>query len=135
MKNLEVSAGILINNDQILCLQRGQGKYDYVSYKYEFPGGKLEEGESPAAALQRELVEEMHLNIKEAGCRYFMTVEHQYPDFHLIMHAFICNLDSRDFDLVEHIDYRWLNTEKLDELDWAGADWPIVHRLMEERDT
>lgn len=131
MKELEVSAGILINNDQILCLQRGQGKYDYVSYKYEFPGGKLEEGENPAAALRRELVEEMNLNITEADCEYFMTVEHQYPDFHLTMHAFICNLDSRDFDLVEHIDYRWLSYERLGELDWAEADWPIVNKIME----
>lgn len=133
MKKLEVSAGILINNNQILCLQRGQGKYDYVSYKYEFPGGKLEQGESPAAALRRELVEEMHLNIKESDCGYFMTVEHQYPDFYLTMHSFICNLDSRDFELLEHIDYRWLSAENLAELDWAEADWPIVERLMEEK--
>ncbi len=131
MKKLEVSAGILINNDQILCLQRGKGKHDYISYKYEFPGGKLEEGESPVAALRRELVEEMNLNIREADLGYFMTVEHQYPDFHLTMHAFICNLDSRDFDLVEHIDYRWLTYERLDELDWAEADWPIVYKIME----
>ncbi|NLN84315.1 MAG: (deoxy)nucleoside triphosphate pyrophosphohydrolase [Firmicutes bacterium] len=133
MKKLEVSAGILMNNDQILCLQRGKGKYNYVSYKYEFPGGKLEQGESPAAALRRELVEEMHLNIKEADLGYFMTVEHQYPDFYLTMHSFTCNLDSRDFDLLEHIDYRWLNAEELGDLDWAGADWPIVQRLMEEK--
>ena len=130
MKKLEVSAGILMNNDQILCLQRGKGKYNYVSYKYEFPGGKLEQGESPAAALRRELVEEMHLNIKEADLGYFMTVEHQYPDFHLTMHSFTCNLNSRDFDLLEHIEYQWLNAEELGDLDWAGADWPIVNKIM-----
>ncbi len=130
MKKVEVSAGILVNNDQILCLQRGRGKYEYVSYKYEFPGGKLEQDESPVAALRRELVEEMHLNIEESDCGHFMTVEHQYPDFHLTMHAFVCNLDSRDFDLVEHIAYQWLSPERLDELDWAKADWPIVNEIM-----
>ena len=72
MKQLEVSAGILVYNEKILCTQRGQGKYDYISFKYEFPGGKIELGETPAKALQRELIEEMNLAISEDEMQFFL---------------------------------------------------------------
>lgn len=132
MKQIEVSAGILINGGQILCLQRGPNKHDYISYKFEFPGGKLEPGESPIIALSRELAEEMHIAIDEDNFEHFITVRHTYPDFTIVMHAYTADVESRAFDLVEHVDYRWLDAEELDTLDWAGADWPIVDKLMEE---
>jgi 8-oxo-dGTP diphosphatase len=132
MKKIEVSAGILVNGNQILCLQRGPAKYDYISFKYEFPGGKLEPGESPKAALQRELMEEMKLSIDESDLSFFMTVNHQYPDFFLTMHSFICNLETREFELIEHVNYQWLNLNELTQIDWAEADRPLAEKLMSE---
>lgn len=132
MKQIEVAAGILIHQGQILCLQRGQGKFDYISYKYEFPGGKLEPGERAEAALKRELAEEMRLEIEVDKLRFYMAVTHTYPDFVVTMHCFFYPLHDRVFDLIEHIDFRWLDPADLDQLDWAEADWPIVRRLMKE---
>lgn len=131
MKKIEVSAGILINDKQVLCLQRNLGKYDYISYKYEFPGGKLEKDESPSEALKRELLEEMNISVKETDMEFFMTVNHQYPDFFITMHSFICYVDSRSFDLLEHIDYQWSGKNQLNDLDWVEADLLIVHKLLE----
>lgn len=130
MKKIEVAAGILMNNGQILCLQRGEGKYDYISFKYEFPGGKLESHESPIDALQRELVEEMNVHIPVSDSQYYLTISHSYPDFILTMHCFICNLKTRTFDLIEHIDFQWMDPGDLEKLDWAEADLPIVTRLI-----
>lgn len=130
MTGIEVSAAILVNDDQILCLQRGENKHDYISYKFEFPGGKLEPGESAVEALSRELTEEMHIELDKSDFEYFMTVFHRYPDFAIALHAYIVQVPSREFDLVEHVSFQWLDISKLNSLDWAGADWPIVKRLM-----
>ena len=132
MKQIEVAAGILIHQGQILCLQRGQGKFDYISYKYEFPGGKLEPGEQPETALKRELAEEMHLEIEADQLRFYRTVTHPYPDFVVTMHCYLYTIQDRIFDMVEHIAFRWMDPVDLDKLDWAEADWPIVRRLMKE---
>lgn len=132
MTHIEVSAAILVNDGQILCLQRGENKHDYISYKFEFPGGKLEPGESAAEALSRELAEEMRIELSETDFEYFMTVFHRYPDFAITLHAYVVPVASREFDLVEHESFRWLDVCTLDSLDWAGADMPIVERLMEE---
>ena len=130
MKKIEVVAAIIQNQDKILCAQRGPAKLDYVSHKWEFPGGKLEPGESLEQAIEREIHEELKLNII-AGELYY-TVEHQYPDFHITMHAFICHSDSFDITLTEHIETRWLNPDELGGLDWAEADIPIVRKLQSE---
>lgn len=134
MKKIKVSAGILINHGQVLCLQRGPGKHDYISYKYEFPGGKIESEESPTEALKRELMEEMNVTLNDGDMEFFMTVNHQYPDFHIIMHSYICNVDSRTFELLEHVNYQWLCKNELNTLDWAEADLPIVRKLIGETD-
>ncbi len=131
MNHLEVVAAIIINNGEILCMQRNVGKYDYVSYKYEFPGGKLENGESQVQALMRELAEEMNLNVQINYDDFFMTVEHNYPDFSITMHSYICQIDSRSFTRKEHISHTWLKVDSLDTLDWAAADLPIVKKLKE----
>jgi 8-oxo-dGTP diphosphatase len=129
MKHLEVVAAILIYDGKILCMERGKGKYDYVSFKYEFPGGKIEPGEAKHAALERELREEMKLNVSVAETDLFTTVEHTYPDFSITMYAFICHLKNPEFVRKEHVDHKWLAPEELPSLDWAAADVPIMEKL------
>ena len=131
MRHLVVVAAIIANKDEILCMQRNIGRYDYVSYKYEFPGGKIEGGESHEQALMRELYEEMNLKTIITQDDFFMTVDHTYPDFSITMHSYICYVDNKTFTRKEHISHTWLKVENLDTLDWAAADLPIVKRLME----
>lgn len=129
MKKIEVVAAILKNEDYILCAQRAISKLKYISEKFEFPGGKIEEGETKKEALQRELIEE--LNIRPRIHDLFLTVVHQYPDFELTMHSFLCDLETKEVTLNEHISSKWLNKNDLLDLDWAAADLPIVYKLIE----
>lgn len=132
MKHLIVTAAILINENQILCTQRGESKHVYISRKFEFPGGKVEDGESNKAAIVREIQEELKFQLDPINVIEYMTVEHTYPDFAITMHSFLCPVDSRDIVQTEHIDSIWLNQSELDKLDWAPADIPIVKKLMNE---
>lgn len=129
MKQLEVVAAILVYNNQILCMQRGKGKHDYTSYKYEFPGGKIEAGETKVQALQRELIEELDLQLTITEQDHFMTVEHTYPDFKVTLSTYLCKVQSQQFQLKEHIAYKWLDKEALDTVEWAAADLPILEKL------
>jgi len=131
-KHLDVVAAILIHDGRILCMQRGEGKYAYVSNKYEFPGGKIEPGETKHAALERELREEMAINITIKESDIYMTLHHEYPDFTLTMHTFKCNMDDPHFVMKEHKDAKWLLPSELKQLDWAPADKPIVQNLAAE---
>jgi 8-oxo-dGTP diphosphatase len=128
MKKIEVVAGVIFCKDEILCVQRKKNKLHYISEKFEFPGGKIEPGESKEEALHRELLEELNLSINIKS--FFMTVTHEYPDFELIMHTYICEVESKELKLNEHIDKKWLKVNELDQLDWAGADIPIVEKLV-----
>tara|TARA_B110000503_G_scaffold119253_1_gene180898 strand:+ start:448 stop:837 length:390 start_codon:yes stop_codon:yes gene_type:complete len=128
MKSIEVAAAIMIHDGKILCVQRGDGNFDYVSRKWEFPGGKVESNESLEDAIRREIKEELVAEIID--CDHFLTVEHQYPDFFLTMHSFICNMPTKQVTLTEHIDHIWLEHTQLDSLDWAAADLPIVEKLQ-----
>lgn len=130
MNKIVVVAAIIQNQDKILCAQRGPSKLDYVSHKWEFPGGKVEQGETLEQAIEREIHEELKLNIT-AG-ELFTTVDHQYPDFHITMHAFICQSESFGITLTEHVETCWLLIEELEHLDWAAADIPIVRKLQSE---
>jgi len=127
MKKIEVVAGIIYCKNLILCVQRPKNKLHYISEKFEFPGGKIEEGETQKEALKREILEELNISTKIKSL--FMTVVHEYPDFELTMHTFICEVETKELTLVEHIDQKWLTTEELKTLDWAAADIPIVNKL------
>lgn len=131
MKHYEVVAAVIIDNNEILCMQRNKSKYEYTSYKYEFPGGKIENGETHIQALKRELQEEMSLNVEVGDNDFFLTVDHQYPDFSIKMHSYICHVSSRKFVRKEHINHIWLKPKDLSRLDWAAADMPIVQKIME----
>ncbi|MBK5247605.1 MAG: (deoxy)nucleoside triphosphate pyrophosphohydrolase [Peptostreptococcaceae bacterium] len=131
MKQIEVVAGIIMDNDKILCVQRGAGKYDYISYKFEFPGGKVELNENGKEALRRELLEEMRLDIKLEEMEHFIEIEHEYKDFKVLMNSYICRVENPEFELLEHIDGKWLLADELLCLDWAEADIPIVNVLIQ----
>ncbi len=128
MKIIEVVAGVLKFENNFLCVQRGPSKYEYINHKFEFPGGKIEENETHETALKRELYEELNIESIQI-LNKITTVEHEYPDFKLIMHAYFCIPESNQITLREHIDYKWLNVSEMDTLDWAAADIPILKEL------
>ncbi|WP_298324651.1 (deoxy)nucleoside triphosphate pyrophosphohydrolase [uncultured Dokdonia sp.] len=128
MKKIEVVAAIIMYGEEILCLQRPKNKLTYISEKFEFPGGKIEFGETKIEALKRELIEE--LEIEPSIGDLFLTINHQYPDFELKMHSYICKVHTKEISLKEHISAEWLVLDKLNSLDWAAADIPIVQKLI-----
>lgn len=133
LKHYEVVAAVIEHGGRFLCAQRNKSKFTYTSYKFEFPGGKIEAGETRHAALERELREEMAMDVSISEDDYLMTVEHAYPDFAITMHAFYVRPTNPSFVLKEHVACAWLTAEELDSLDWAEADKPIVKRLKELR--
>lgn len=128
MKKIEVVAGVIFWKDLVLCVQRPKNNLHYISEKFEFPGGKIEKGESKEEALHRELLEELNLSTKIKS--FFLTVVHEYPDFELTMHSYLCEANSKELTLNEHIDQKWLKINELTALDWAAADIPIVNKLI-----
>lgn len=124
MKTIRVVAAIIIHEDKIFATQRGYGEF---KGGWEFPGGKIEKGESPRQALLREIKEELdtELNIGEL----LDTVEYDYPDFHLTMHCYLCTVKSGDLVLKEHTAAKWLNRETLDSVEWLPADMGLIGKL------
>ena len=131
MKIIEVVAAVIFAEGRVLCVQRPENAREYVSLKWEFSGGKIESGENREQALKREIREELDVEI--GNLDYFMTVEHTYPDFHLVMHAYTCSILKDEPVLKEHVALKWLPVEEVDQLDWAAADIPIVEKLMSGR--
>ena len=129
-KHIEVVAAIIEHGGKILSMKRGQSKHAYTSYKYEFPGGKTEAGETRPQALMRELREEMDFVIDIAEDDFFAEVHHEYPDFEISLACYLCHSDTDVFTRKEHNDHVWLEPEKLGTLDWAEADYPVVEKLM-----
>ena len=125
---IQVVAAAIFQNDKVLCVQRADHEREYISLKWEFPGGKVEVGESREEALVREIREELSVDIEVS--ELLMTVEHTYPDFHLSMHVFKCVLDHGEITLNEHVALNWLSIDELDQLEWAAADIPVVESLM-----
>ena len=129
MKHIEVVAGVIEHDGKILCMERDQGKYDYVSFKWEFPGGKIEQGENNHEALTRELHEELDIEVNIGN--FFYQVEHDYPDFHLSMAIYECELISKEMKMNVHKSLKWLKPEEIMSLDWAEADVPVAKKIYE----
>lgn len=110
-----------------LCMQKPRTRYDYTSYHWEFPGGKVEEGESEPQALQRELKEEMEYEVSVG--QHLTTVEHSYRDFSLSLSCYLCTATTPDFARKEHQDHRWLMAEEMPSLEWCAADEPVIKML------
>lgn len=121
MKTINVVAAIIHKDKQIFATQRGYGEF---KDGWEFPGGKVEEGETPEAAIVREIKEELEAEIKVE--KYIHTVEYDYPTFHLSMKCYLCKVKSGELTLKEHEAARWLSKEELYEVDWLPADIELI---------
>jgi len=124
MKQIEVVAAIICKGEYIFATQRGYGDF---KDGWEFPGGKMEPGESPKEALVREIQEELSTTISVD--KFLCTVEYDYPKFHLTMHCYLCSLQTEALHLNEHEAARWLTKNELDSVDWLPADREVVEKL------
>ena len=127
MKSIHVAAAIIRKDEFIFATQRGYG--DWKDY-WEFPGGKVEQGETSEAALIREIKEELNTDIRIE--QKITTVEYDYPDFHLSMDCFLAGIRSGRLELTEHEAARWLRPEDLDSVNWLPADLTVVQMLKEK---
>lgn len=127
---MEVSAAIISNGSEVLCFQKGQSKHDYLSQRFEFPGGKLEPSELPEDALVRELREELSYEVPRDSMRFFKDIHYDYEDFSVDLHYFFIFDSNPNYILSEHVAVLWHPVTDLDELNWAGADLEIVKCLQ-----
>ena len=128
MKTIDVVAAIIVKGTEILAMQRGYGEFEGG---WEFPGGKVEQGETPEEAIVREIHEE--LNARISVQRFLTQVEHDYPTFHLSMKCFICALNDPSFQLLEHHAAKWLDMQHIDIVDWLPADIKVVAALKQHQ--
>lgn len=124
MNHIEVVAAIIRKEDRIFATQRGYG--DWKDW-WEFPGGKMEPGETPENALKREILEELSTEISVD--EFLCTVEYDYPKFHLTMHCYLCSLMTEALHLNEHEAARWLSKDQLDSVNWLPADKFVIEQL------
>lgn len=123
LKSIEVVAAVIVRDGSLFATQRGYGDFKDM---WEFPGGKMESGETPQDALVREIREELDAEITVGDL--LRVVEYDYPAFHLKMHCFLCSLNS-DFILKEHESARWLTKKDLRSVNWLPADLSVIETL------
>ena len=124
MKHIEVVAAIIEHKGKLLATQRGYGEFEGM---WEFPGGKIELGETVEYALKREIQEELGIDITID--KFLCTTDYDYPSFHLTMHCYLCSIISGEIELREHKSARWLTVEALDSVEWLPADKEVVEKL------
>ena len=127
MKSIEVVAAIIRKGDQVFATQRGYGPWKDF---WEWPGGKVEPGETPTQALRREIMEELDADISID--KFLHTVEWDYPEFHLTMHCYMCSLVTDALHLNEHEAARWLRADTLSSVDWLPADLVLIPLIQQE---
>lgn len=126
MKEIKVVAAIIQKENKILATKRGYGEFINM---WEFPGGKIESGETKEQALVREIKEE--LNIEISVDKFAIDIEYQYPNFYLFMSCFMCSIKEGSIELLEHNDGKWITNEELNTLNWLPADIDAVNYLKE----
>ncbi|WP_400221962.1 (deoxy)nucleoside triphosphate pyrophosphohydrolase [Methanobrevibacter smithii] len=126
MKEIKVVAAIIQKENKILATKRGYGEFINM---WEFPGGKIESGETKEQALVREIKEE--LNIEISVDKFAIDIEYQYPNFYLFMSCFMCSIKEGSIELLEHNDGKWITKEDLNALNWLPADIDAVNYLKE----
>ena len=124
MKTVRVVAAIIIENDKVFATQRGYGEF---KDGWEFPGGKIEPGETPEEAIVREIKEELDTEVEVI--ELLDTVEYDYPNFHKSMGSFICKIKSGDLVLKEHEAAKWLTKDTLGSVEWLPADMGLVREI------
>ena len=124
MKTIRVVAAIIIDDGKVFATQRGYGEF---KDGWEFPGGKIDAGETPEEALVREIKEELDTEVEIQ--ELLDTVEYDYPNFHLSMDCFICKIKSGDLVLKEHEAAAWLTKEKLNSVEWLPADITLIDKI------
>ena len=126
-KKINVVAAVIRKGDMVFATQRGYGNYkDW----WEFPGGKIEPGETPQEALIREIQEELGATI--AVDEFLITVDYDYPEFHLTMDCFWCHVEDGDLTLLEHEASKWLPVHQLRQVDWLPADIRVIEELEKD---
>lgn len=129
-KHIHVSCAIIEQDGLLLAAQRSAAMS--LPLKWEFPGGKINEGESPAECLKRELFEELEIDVVVG--QPFKPAIHHYPTFSVTLYPFICTILSGEITLNEHTAISWLSPSELHTLDWAEADWPIIEQYRKALD-
>lgn len=128
MKSIDVVGAVIVRENTILATQRGYGEWEGW---WEFPGGKVEENETPKQALEREIKEELSASIRVGD--YLCAAEYDYPTFHLNMKCYLCTLVDESFELLEHHAARWLDADHVDEINWLPADIQVVDAIKEQK--
>lgn len=129
MKIVNVVAAIIMKDNKVFATQRGYGEF---KDGWEFPGGKIEQDETPENAIVREIREELDTEIRADN--YLTTIEYDYPTFHLSMKCYICSVVSGSLTLLEHENAKWLSRDDLFSVPWLPADVKVVEALMERGD-
>ena len=125
MRQIEVVAAIIVKDHKVFATQRGYGEWKDF---WEFPGGKIDAGETPEEALCREIKEELDTEI--AVGELFTTIDYDYPTFHITMHCYLCTIENGSLTLLEHEAAKWLSLEQLDSVTWLPADLLVIAELQ-----